>query len=89
LAVPALRQSVDHIDEGAIMKEVQQTFAPAHRFELGHTVRLSRSLLLPNIADGDYTIVAHLPQREGAFQYRVKSKLEPYERVVKEDQLDE
>jgi hypothetical protein len=49
---------------------------------LGHTVRVSRSLFLPNIAVGDYTIIAHLPERDGELQYRVKSKLERYERVV-------
>jgi hypothetical protein len=48
---------------------------------------MSRSLLLPNIAGGDYTIIAHLPERDGELQYRVKSKLERYERVVKEDEL--
>ncbi len=58
-----------------------------HRFALGNTVRLSKSLVLPNVVAGDYKIVALLPARDGEFQYRVKSELEPYERVVKEDEL--
>jgi hypothetical protein len=67
------------------MREDHDAVLDGHRFALGHTVRLSRSLVLPNVAGGDYTIIALLPARDGTFQYRIKSKLEPYERVVKED----
>ncbi len=69
------------------MRERRAPVVAGHRFALGHTVRLSRSLILPNVPDGEFTIVALLPSRDGVFQYRVKSTLEPYQRVVKEDQL--
>ena len=54
-----------------------------HRFALGHTV----SLVVPNVAAGAYTIIGLLPARDGEFQYRVRSEREPYDRVVKEDDL--
>ena len=69
------------------MRDHRNPVVTGHRFALGHTVRLSRSLVLPNVVAGDYTIIALLPARDGEFQYRVKSTLEPYERVVKEDEL--
>ncbi len=69
------------------MRERRAPGVVGHRFTLGRTVWLARSLTLPNIADGEYTIIALLPLRDGEFQYRVKSTLEPYERVVNEDQL--
>jgi len=71
------------------MREHPNLAIAGHRFSAGSTIRLSRSLVMPTVASGDYTIVALLPPRDGEFQYRVKSELEPYERVVKEDALDE
>jgi hypothetical protein len=59
----------------------------AHRYARGQVVRLLRSLAMPNVVDGAYTVVALLPERDGRFQYRVKSDREPYERVVREDEL--
>ena len=69
------------------MRDHRDPVVAGHRFALGRTVRLSRSLVMPNVAAGEYTIIALLPPRDGEFQYRVKSNLEPYERVVKEDDL--
>ena len=69
------------------MREYRDAVVAGHRFALGDIVRLSRSLVLPNVAAGEYTIIALLPARDGEFQYRVKSRLEPYDRVVKEDDL--
>jgi len=59
----------------------------AHRYARGHVVRLFRSLAMPNVAEGGYTVLALLPERDGKLQYRIKSDREPYERVVKEDEL--
>ena len=36
---------------------------------------------------GDYRIVASMPDQDGHHMYRIKSPLEEYERVVKEDLL--
>ena len=78
---------MDHIDnEGDIMRDTRNRVLDGHRFSPAQTVRLSRSTLSDVLA-GDDTIIALLPARDGEFQSRVKSKLEPYERVVKEDDL--
>jgi hypothetical protein len=59
----------------------------AHRYARGDVVRLFRSLAMPNVADGAYTVLALLPERDGKPQYRIKSERESHERVVKEDEL--
>ena len=59
----------------------------AHRYARGEVVRLFRSLAMPKVVGGAYTVLALLPERDGKLQYRVKSDREPYERVVKEDEL--
>jgi hypothetical protein len=43
--------------------------------------------LLRSETHGDYRIVAAMPDRDGDHMYRIKSPLEEYERVVKEDTL--
>ncbi len=58
-----------------------------HRYARGHVVRVFKSLARPTVADGAYTVIAQLPERDGKLQYRIKSDREPYERVVKEDEL--
>jgi hypothetical protein len=44
-------------------------------------------VLLRSEAHGDYRIVAAMPDRDGDHVYRIKSPLDEYERVVKEDLL--
>jgi hypothetical protein len=46
-----------------------------------------KSLAMPNVVEGAYTVIALLPERDGKFQYRIKSDRESCERVVKEDDL--
>lgn len=58
---------------------------PEHKFKIGQTVFLERSLHLPG---GAYVITKKLPERDGEFEYRIKSVNEPHERVVRESQLD-
>jgi len=58
-----------------------------HAFAIGNKVRLAVAPSLSNARPGPYTIVALLPERDGVFQYRIKSDGEPYQRIVKEDQL--
>jgi hypothetical protein len=59
---------------------------PNHRFQVGQIVFLERSRNL-NVPGGEYVITKKLPERNGGFEYRVKSSKEPHQRVVREDQL--
>ena len=69
------------------MSEHEHAVIAAHRYARGNVVQLSRSLAMPNVVEGAYTVLALLPGRDGEFHYRVKSDREPYARVVKEDEL--
>jgi hypothetical protein len=62
--------------------------AVSHRFTAGRMVRLRFAGPFRNAAAGYYEIVSLLPQRDGEFQYRIKSDREPYQRIVKEDELE-
>ena len=57
------------------------------RFSVGEVVTWIPDLLLRSETHGDYRIVAAMPDRDGDHMYRIKSPLEEYERVVKEDLL--
>ena len=57
------------------------------RFSVGEVVTWIPDLLLRLETHGDYRIVAAMPDRDGDHMYRIKSPLEEYERVVKEDLL--
>jgi hypothetical protein len=57
-----------------------------HKFNVGQTVFLDRSLTL-SIPGGAYIVTKKLPEHNGEFEYRVKSINEPHERVVGESQL--
>ena len=61
---------------------------PIHKFHIGQTVFLIPSLHL-NIPGGAYVVTRKLPERNGEFEYRVKSVDEPHERVVRESELSE
>ena len=58
-----------------------------HRFAVGRTVRLTGLTSGRNAALGTYEIMAQLPERDGELQYRVKSASEPYQRIVKQDDI--
>ena len=57
------------------------------QFSVGEVVTWIPDVLLRTEAHGDYRIVAAMPDRDGDRVYRIKSPLEEYERVVKEDLL--
>ncbi len=59
-----------------------------HRFSIGQTVRLSRDFHYRQVAKGEYEVVRQLPDERGEYQYRIKSTIENYERVVDESDLD-
>jgi hypothetical protein len=59
----------------------------AHRFKLGRSVYLQSTVSNRDAARGAYEVTAQLPERDGQFEYRIKSRGEPHERVVKESDL--
>jgi hypothetical protein len=59
-----------------------------HRFAAGQLVRFRWSNPFSNAAHGDYTIVGLLPERDGELQYSIKSDREPYQRIVKEGDVE-
>ena len=61
---------------------------PTYKFQIGQTVFLTPSLGR-NVPGGAYIVTKKLPERDGEFEYRVKSVNEPHERVVGESQLSE
>ena len=60
-----------------------------HRFHVGQTVSLRPSAVARNAAAGAYEIRAILPEEGGQPRYRIKSLIEPHERVVSEQELSE
>jgi hypothetical protein len=59
-----------------------------HRYDAGQVVRFTGGFPYRNAVAGDYEVVRRLPSRDGEFQYSIKSNGEPYERVVRESQLE-
>lgn len=60
----------------------------SEKFKPGQVVRLCRSPYRMT-GSGDYTIVRSLPSEDGSeLAYRVKGLLEPYERVVKQSEIE-
>ena len=51
-------------------------------------VQLSKGVPLRNAVAGPYEVLSQLPEREGEFQYRIKSAREPYQRIMKEGDLE-
>jgi hypothetical protein len=58
-----------------------------HQFSVGEVVTFIPDMFLRHAAPGDYKIVASMPDRDGYRMYKIKSPLEEYERVIKEDLL--
>ena len=59
-----------------------------HKFAAGQSVRFSPHRYEDNSARGLYTIVRLLPEEGSTPQYRIKSKTDGHERVVRETQLE-
>jgi predicted metalloprotease with PDZ domain len=62
-----------------------------HKFKVGQTVRFesnsSSRFSLSNAVPGSYEVRKQLPERNGEFEYHVKSSNEAHERVVTESQI--
>jgi hypothetical protein len=88
MALRCVRQRVDHINAGEIMTSAYPDALESHRFAIGNLVVLRGSFLMRKAVSGPYEVLAQLPEREGERQYRIKSEREPYQRIMKEDELD-
>ena len=58
----------------------------SHKFHVRQLVQLNLSIGR-NVPGGSYEITKKLPEREGEFEYRIKSMNEPHERVARESEL--
>ena len=84
-----LPPGMENIVASALMRFDQELDTTlTHRFHVGQMVRLSGGFPLRNAVAGDYKVLSQLPSRDGELQYRIKSSREPYERVVKEGELE-
>jgi len=77
-----------YIKPDTTMRTAYVNAVSIHRFAVGNMVRLNRAFPLRNALPGAYEVLAQLPERDGEFQYRIKSDREPYQRIVKEDELE-
>ena len=59
-----------------------------HKFEVGQMVRFERNTwYYRNSVPGSYEVRKQLPERNGEFEYHVKSSNEAHERVAAESQI--
>lgn len=70
------------------MTKMHRKSVDNHRFAVGATVRLNRIGSFGNAVSGAFNIIAKLPEQDGELQYRIKSEHEPFQRTVKEYQLE-
>jgi hypothetical protein len=61
--------------------------AMMHKFERGQLVRFAGGYPYRDAAEGFYQVMQLLPNRDGEYQYRIKSEREPHERVANESEL--
>jgi hypothetical protein len=59
----------------------------SHKFKLGRSVFLNPTSLNRGAAAGAYEVTKQLPERNGEFEYQIKSAGEPHARVVRESEL--
>jgi hypothetical protein len=59
------------------------------QFHIGQTVYLRPSASARTAATGMYEVRAVLPEEDGRHRYRIKSLIEPHERIVSEHELSE
>ncbi len=58
-----------------------------HKFRAGQRVTLAASFTNRGAAGAGYVVTRQLPERDGEFEYRIKSISEPHERVARESEL--
>jgi len=57
------------------------------KFRAGQRVTLAPNATSRHGGGGGYVITRQLPERDGEFEYRIKSMSEPHERVARESDL--
>ena len=67
---------------------MNQPSCSVHSFIAGNAVRLSKRFPPRKAAPGPYNVVAQLPERDGQFQYRIKSGGETFYRTVAENERE-
>ena len=50
-------------------------------------VTLATNVINRSATGGSYVVTKQLPERDGEFEYRIKSVSEPHERVARESEL--
>ena len=70
------------------MRQLQEDETSGHSFLTGSLVLLSKRYPPRKAAPGPYKVVSQLPERNGQFEYRVKSGCEPFYRTVTENELE-
>ena len=68
------------------MRHDGQPTMPRQKFQVGQAVNI-RPAFSRNVPGGVYQVTAKLPERNGEFEYRIKSMHEPHERVARESEL--
>ena len=58
-----------------------------HRFQAGQRVTLAANIINRSAVGGSYVVTKQLPERDGEFEYRIKSASETHERVARENEL--
>jgi hypothetical protein len=57
-----------------------------HKFQLGDRVRFRHERIVSAV-QGPYVVTMQLPERDGEFEYRIRSPDEPHERIARESEL--
>jgi hypothetical protein len=58
-----------------------------HKFRTGQRVTLAANIINRRAIGGSYVVIMQLPERDGEFEYRIKSASETHERVARENEL--
>jgi hypothetical protein len=56
------------------------------KFSIGDRVRFHHERTVSAV-HGPYSVTMQLPERDGEFEYRIRSPAEPHERIAKESEL--
>jgi hypothetical protein len=58
-----------------------------HKFKLRRSVLLQPTIFNRDAPRGAFEVIKQLPERDGQFEYRIKSSGEAHERVAKKSEL--